>query len=98
MIRDASVRRSPAKLLTLDEALRPTLPAFLSLLEVAVEDAAWKHLNALQRRQHIADTSLGALKQRLIAWTEGNPFFLEEIVQTLLETHALVGERGPIAW
>ena len=171
------------KLLTLDEALRPTLPAFLSLLEVAVEDAAWEHLNALQRRQHILDAvkslllresqvqplilvfenlhwidsetqalldrlveslptarlllfvnyrpeyqhswgsktsyvqlrldpllpenamellrdllgedaSLGALKQRLIAWTEGNPFFLEEIVQTLVETHALVGERG----
>ena len=171
------------KLLTLDEALRPTLPAFLSLLEVPVEDAAWEHLNALQRRQHILDavkslllresqvqplilifenlhwidsetqalldrlveslptarllllvnyrpeyqhswgsktyyaqlrldpllpenamellrdllgedTSLGALKQRLIAWTEGNPFFLEETVQTLVETHALVGERG----
>src|SRR2546421_4143048 len=40
------------------------------------------------------DASLGALKQRLIEWTEGNPFFLEEIVQTLVETHALVGERG----
>ncbi len=39
------------------------------------------------------DASLGALKQRLIAWTEGNPFFLEETVQTLVETHALVGER-----
>jgi tetratricopeptide (TPR) repeat protein len=171
------------KLLTLDEALRPTLPAFLSLLEVPVEDTAWEYLNALQRRQHILDAvkrlllresqaqplilvfenlywidsetqalldrlveslptarllllvnyrpeyqhswgsktsyvqlrldpllpenamellrdllgedvSLGALKQRLIAWTEGNPFFLEEIVQTLVETHALVGERG----
>ena len=171
------------KLLTLDEALRPTLPAFLSLLEVAVEDAAWEHLNALQRRQHILDAvkrlllresqvqplilvfenlhwidsetqalldrlveslptarllllvnyrpeyqhswgsktyyvqlrldpllpenamellrdllgedaSLGGLKQRLIEWTEGNPFFLEETVQTLVETHALVGERG----
>src|SRR5215471_2095063 len=171
------------KLLTLDEALRPTLPAFLSLLEVPVEDAAWEHLNALQRRQHILDAvkslllresqvqplilvfenlhwidsetqalldrlveslptarllllvnyrpeyqhswgsktyyvqlrldpllpenamellrdllgedaSLGALTQRLIASTEGNPFFLEEIVQTLVETDALVGERG----
>src|SRR5262249_43680769 len=47
------------KLLTLDEALRPTLPAFLSLLEVAVEDAAWEHLNALQRRQHILDAVKG---------------------------------------
>ena len=43
------------------------------------------------------DTSLGALKQRLIAWTEGNPFFLEEIVQTLVETHALVGRAGGLS-
>src|SRR5262249_50704177 len=40
------------------------------------------------------EASLGALKERLLAWTEGNPFFLEESVQTLVETHALVGERG----
>jgi predicted ATPase len=40
------------------------------------------------------EASLGALKQHLIAWTEGNPFFLEESVQTLVETRALVGERG----
>ncbi|OLE64175.1 MAG: hypothetical protein AUI36_09345 [Cyanobacteria bacterium 13_1_40CM_2_61_4] len=30
----------------------------------------------------------------MIEWTEGNPFFLEETVQTLVETQALVGERG----
>ncbi|HEV2054457.1 MAG TPA: adenylate/guanylate cyclase domain-containing protein [Methylomirabilota bacterium] len=171
------------KLLTLDEALRPTLPAFLSLLEVPVEDGAWEHLDALHRRQHSLDAvkrlllresqvqplilvfenlhwidsetqalldrlveslptarllllvnyrpeyqhnwgsktyyiqlrldplppenagellqdllgedaSLEALKGRLIEWTEGNPFFLEETLQTLVETHALVGARG----
>ena len=37
---------------------------------------------------------LQALKQMLIARTEGNPFFLEEGVQTLVETQVLVGERG----
>jgi len=37
---------------------------------------------------------LQALKQMLIARTEGNPFFLEESVQTLVETQVLVGERG----
>src|SRR5262249_44106761 len=30
----------------------------------------------------------------LIARTEGNPFFLEESVRTLVETGVLVGERG----
>jgi len=41
-----------------------------------------------------ADAGLKELKQRLIAQTEGNPFFLEESVRTLVETHVLVGERG----
>ena len=34
------------------------------------------------------------LKQLLIARTEGNPFFLEESVRTLVETRVLVGEPG----
>ena len=34
------------------------------------------------------------LKQLLIERTEGNPFFLEESVRTLVETGMLVGERG----
>jgi class 3 adenylate cyclase/tetratricopeptide (TPR) repeat protein len=37
---------------------------------------------------------LSALKQVLIERSEGNPFFLEEGVRTLVETGALVGERG----
>src|SRR4030095_3943713 len=37
---------------------------------------------------------LAALTPLLIARTEGNPFFLEESVQTLVETQMLVGERG----
>jgi hypothetical protein len=40
------------------------------------------------------DPSLAPLKQLLIAHTEGNPFFLEESVRTLVETGVLVGERG----
>ncbi len=40
------------------------------------------------------DPSSEPLKQLLIAHTEGNPFFLEESIQTLVETGALVGERG----
>jgi tetratricopeptide (TPR) repeat protein len=40
------------------------------------------------------DPSLAPLMQLLIARTEGNPFFLEESVRTLVETGVLVGEPG----
>ena len=40
------------------------------------------------------DASLQPLKQRLIQQTDGNPFFLEESVRTLVETKALRGEPG----
>jgi tetratricopeptide (TPR) repeat protein len=171
------------KVLSLDRALEPSLPALLSLLEVPVEDEAWGRLDPPQRRQrtldavkrlllresqvqplmllfedlhwidaetqvlldslveslptarllllvnyrpeyqHLwgsktyytqlrldplrsesaedllqallgADGALQPLKQLLIERTEGNPFFLEESVRTLVETQVLVGERG----
>ncbi len=171
------------KLLTLDKFLEPTLPAFLTLLDVAVDDQQWQLLDPPQRRQrtleaikHLllresqvqplllvvedlhwidsetqafldslvessptarllllvnyrpeylhgwgsktyysqlridplppesaeellqallgSDSSLAPLKQLLIARTEGNPFFLEESIRTLVETTFLVGERG----
>jgi tetratricopeptide (TPR) repeat protein len=51
------------------------------------------------------DESLEPLKRLLIERTAGNPFFLEESVQTLVETKVLVGDRGayrmtktPEAW
>jgi class 3 adenylate cyclase/tetratricopeptide (TPR) repeat protein len=40
------------------------------------------------------DPSLAPLKPPLIVRTEGNPFFLEESVRTLVETGVLLGERG----
>jgi predicted ATPase/class 3 adenylate cyclase len=171
------------KILTLDRALEPTLPALLSLLEVPVEDAAWRTLDPPQRRQRTLDAfkrlllreardqpvlvvfedlhwidgetqalldglveslpgarlmllvnyrpeyehrwdsktyytrlrldplppesagellhallgddpSLPPLTRVLIERTEGNPFFLEESVRTLVETGALIGGRG----
>ena len=182
---DARKRREKVtgKLLTLDEALRPTLPAVLALLDVPVEDAPWQALDPPQRRQrtldavrrlllresqvqpvlvvyedlHWIDTETQALldtlveslpnnrlvllvnyrpeyahhwggktyytqlrldplppesaedavakpprrdsgpptaAQLLIERTEGNPFFLEESVRSLVETGALAGERG----
>jgi class 3 adenylate cyclase/tetratricopeptide (TPR) repeat protein len=51
------------------------------------------------------DRTLAPLTRMLIARTEGNPFFLEESVRTLVETQVLVGKRGayrmakaPDAW
>jgi class 3 adenylate cyclase/tetratricopeptide (TPR) repeat protein len=41
-----------------------------------------------------ADAELASLRKLLIQRTDGNPFFLEESVRTLVETKALVGERG----
>jgi predicted ATPase/class 3 adenylate cyclase len=171
------------KLLTLDKSLEPTLPAFLTLLDVVVEDQQWQSLDPPQRRQrtleaikrlllresqvqplllvvedlhwidsetqsfldslieslptarllllvnyrpeyqHVwgsktyyiqlridplppesaeellqallgSDSSFAQLKQLLIERTEGNPFFIEESVRTLVETKLLAGERG----
>jgi predicted ATPase len=41
-----------------------------------------------------SDPGLQPLKRLLIARTEGNPFFLEESIRTLVETRVLAGERG----
>jgi class 3 adenylate cyclase/tetratricopeptide (TPR) repeat protein len=41
-----------------------------------------------------ASRSLEPLKRLLLDRTEGNPFFLEESVRTLVESGVLVGERG----
>ena len=53
-------------------------------------EGAGELLHALLGR----DTSLLPLKLLLIERTEGNPFFLEETVRTLVETKVLIGERG----
>ena len=41
-----------------------------------------------------SNAALEPLTHMLIARTEGNPFFLEESVRTLVETEALTGEHG----
>jgi class 3 adenylate cyclase/tetratricopeptide (TPR) repeat protein len=171
------------KLLSLDRALEPALPALLWLLDVPVDEPEWQRLEPEQRRQRTLDglkrlllretqvqpllllvedlhwidsetqalldglveglptarllllvnyrpeyqhgwggktyyrqlridplppesagelleallghdAGLHQLKQLLIERTEGNPFFLEESVRTLVETKVLVGERS----
>jgi len=57
------------RLFTLDEALRPALPAFLALLEVPVEDPAWQALDPAQRRQH----TLEAVKRLLVRESQTQP-------------------------
>ena len=172
-----------ANLRRLDKSLTPTTPAFLTLLDVPVEDPTWQALEAPQRRQRSPDAlkrillresqvqplllvvenlhwidaetqavldtlveslpaarlfllttyrpeyrhewgsktyymqfrlhplprecarelvdallgdaaALEPLKQRLVERTQGNPFFLEESIQTLVETQVLVGGHG----
>jgi class 3 adenylate cyclase/tetratricopeptide (TPR) repeat protein len=53
-------------------------------------ESAEELLNALVGE----DDDLEPLKRLLVRRTEGVPFFLEESVRTLVETGALVGERG----
>jgi class 3 adenylate cyclase/tetratricopeptide (TPR) repeat protein len=57
------------KLLTLDEALIPTLPALLTLLDVPVEDHEWQVLDPPQRRQR----TLEALKRLLLRESQVQP-------------------------
>jgi class 3 adenylate cyclase/tetratricopeptide (TPR) repeat protein len=40
------------------------------------------------------DSSLISLRKKLIEHTEGNPFFLEESIRSLADSHVLIGERG----
>src|SRR5262249_18576952 len=43
------------KILTLDQALAPTIPALLTLLDVAVEDPGWREIDPPERRQKTLD-------------------------------------------
>ncbi|MGE0484621.1 MAG: adenylate/guanylate cyclase domain-containing protein [Gammaproteobacteria bacterium] len=40
------------------------------------------------------EPALAELAGRIVAWTGGNPFYTEEVVQNLVETGALAGSRG----
>jgi class 3 adenylate cyclase/tetratricopeptide (TPR) repeat protein len=74
-------------------------------LQLRIDPLPPKSAEALLTAVLGEDRTLGPLKRVLIERTEGNPFFLEESVQTLVETQVLVGERGayrtakaPDAW
>src|SRR4029450_9262752 len=60
------------KLLALDRALEPALPAFLALLGVPVEDRRWEALDPPQRRQRTID----ALKRLLLRESQVQPLLV----------------------
>jgi hypothetical protein len=76
------------KLLTLDRALEPTLPALLALLDVPVDNAAWQALDPGQRRQGTLD----AVKRLLLREAREQPLLLifEDLHWIDGETQALL--------
>jgi len=76
------------KVLGLDEALRPTLPAILALLEVPVDEPQWQALDPSQRRQRTLD----ALKRLLLRESLVQPLLLvfEDLHWIDTETQALL--------
>jgi class 3 adenylate cyclase/tetratricopeptide (TPR) repeat protein len=76
------------KLLTLDRTLEPTLPAFLALLDVPVEDAHWQALDPAQRRRRTLD----AVKHLLLRECQGQPLLVvfEDLHWIDAETQALL--------
>src|SRR5262245_45797269 len=61
-----------SKLLTLDRALEPALPALLALLDVMVDDPVWRGLDPPQRRQYTFD----ALKRLFLRESQAQPLLL----------------------
>ena len=76
------------KLLTLDRALETTLSAFLSLLDVPVEDRGWQNLDPPQRRGR----TLEAIKRLLLRESQEQPFLVvfEDLHWIDSETQAIL--------
>ena len=76
------------KLLTLDDTLRPTLPVFLALLDLPVEDPIWQALEPPQRRQQ----TLEAVKRLILRESQEQPLLLvfEDLHWLDTETQALL--------
>jgi class 3 adenylate cyclase/tetratricopeptide (TPR) repeat protein len=76
------------KLLTLDRALEPALPAFLALLDVLVEDRRWEILDPPARRQRTID----ALRRLFLRESQVQPLLVvfEDLHWIDAETQAVL--------
>jgi class 3 adenylate cyclase/tetratricopeptide (TPR) repeat protein len=76
------------KLLTLERALEPMLPVFLTLLGAASEDVEWRALDPRQRRQRTLD----AVKRLLLRESQAQPLLVifEDLHWIDSETQALL--------
>jgi class 3 adenylate cyclase/tetratricopeptide (TPR) repeat protein len=76
------------KVLTLDRALAPALPALLALADLEPEDEAWRALDPPQRRRRIQD----AVRNVLLAESRRQPvvFVVEDLQRIDEETQALL--------
>ena len=81
------------KVLTLDEGLRPSLPALLALLDAPVDDAAWPALAPTQRRQRTLD----AVTEVLLREARQQPLLLifEDLHWIDADTQALLDGLVP---
>ena len=94
--------RVTGKLLTLDEALRPTMPAFLALLDVPVEDASWANSDPAQRRRRTLDACRALLLREAqvrptiavfedLHWTDSESLaFIDSLVESLPKASLLL--------
>jgi len=76
------------KLLSLDRAMEPTLPVFLSLLDIPVDEPEWERLDPPQRRRQTLD----ALKRLVLRESQVQPLLLafEDLHWIDSETQALL--------
>jgi len=76
------------KLLTLDETLKPTMPALLALLDVPVEEPEWQALHPSHRRQRTLD----GIKRLLLRESQAQPVLVvfEDLHWIDSETQALL--------